>query len=75
MANNHLLPTTFNKIINREQTTAPMDFRAPITRAELEGHALTISARFQLSVFHKIEVQIRERERQLQLLAEYAGML
>lgn len=75
MANNHLLPTTFETIIQREQTSVPIDFRAPITRAELDGIAMLISARFQLSIFHKVEVRIREYERQLQLLAEFAGML
>jgi hypothetical protein len=58
----------------RASEPAPV-IRTDVTRLDLETWAVVISARYQLAIWHKCDVAIRELERQLSLLAEYAGVL
>lgn len=43
----------------------------PVTREEVERWKTLTRVKYDLAVFHRCDVQIRERERQLQLLGEW----
>ena len=48
--------------------------RTSVTRSDLESLATLIAAKYDLALFHKNDVFIREYETQLVLLAEFADM-
>jgi hypothetical protein len=58
----------------RASEPAPV-IRTDVTRHDLETWAAVISAKYQLAIWHKRDVCIRELERQLSTLAEYAGVI